>query len=428
MTPALVTNIINNIFHVVWFYHLVLEPKNKPGKRAALCVMTGVLFQVLMLFVTRIRGTDSITYLLGYILVSFIFGGMFCFGLSASPVAKSLFLVSAYYCLWTFIYGLISIVTKSYAGAGGQAIWGLRIFLNLFFLFLYIAIFKKKLSRVYQDIKSGYEMMAVISCLTFVMMTFLLFYNQKLKEQTAAHICLMCFAYIFMVIVYALLFYFMVQTDQKQQIRQMQLHEELLVAQIDSYEKMEQSARQMRHDFRHHSMVVMELAAQKDYEGILSYLGEYGRLEEENIRQKFSSNPAVNSVISVYMAKAGQNGIEFKADIQRREVPGISDVDLVSILANLLENAVKGCMEVEGSRYMELKMRQNHAILLIVCQNTCRDGILFQNGLPRAGDHEGIGAESILNTVKKYGGDVDFSAQKGMFRCRVFMNGRIKDD
>ncbi len=424
MTATLVTNIINNIFHVVWFYNLVLEPKNRPGKRAVISVLTGIFFQILMIFIYSGRTLDTITYLLSYIFAAFVFGGMFCFGLSASSLPKSMFLISAYYCLWTFIYGFISIVTGSYAGAGNQAIWGLRIFLNLFFLLLYQVFLKKKLVCIYREMKSGYEIITVISCLTFVMMTFLLFYNQSRKEQELSHIFLMCFAYVFMVIVYVLLFYFMVQADQKQQIKQMQFHEKLLMSQIDSYEKIEQNARQMRHDFRHHNMVVMDLASQKDYEGILSYLGEYERLEEENVCKKFSSNHAVDSLISVYMARAGQNGIEFKADIQMRETSGISDVDLVSVLANMLENAVKGCMESEGIRRMEIKVLQKHTMLLIVCRNTCGADILFQNGLPRARDHEGIGAESILNTVKKYAGDVDFSVENGVFVCRALLNGK----
>lgn len=423
MTDALITNIINNIFHVVWFYNLVLEPKYGKVKTFAITAVTGFLFQ-LVIFAIFVGGSPSgHTYLMAYLFTAAVLMGMFLCVLSASHPAKSAFLVSAYFCLWTFIYGVISLITGSGAGAGNVVVWGLRIFLNLFFLFIYRRFFKKKLADIYRQMQSGYELIAVISGMMFVMMTFLLFFNEYKQERDAGHIFMMVLSYCFLLIVYVLLFYFMAQANHTHQLKQMRLHEKLLREQLSAYEKIEQNARQTRHDFRHHNIVVMELAEKKDYEGILQYLKEYERIEAEKQERNYCKNHALNSLISAYAKKAGQGGIDLSVEVCLEDTLCISEVDAVSVLANMLENAVHGCMETEGKREIEVKVKQANQILLLFCRNSCRDDILFCDGLPQSHDHEGVGVRSITNTVAKYAGDVDFSVRDGVFVCRALLNG-----
>lgn len=421
---ALITNIINNIFHVVWFYNLALEPRYNKKKTFLITAGTGILFQVAVCFLFGGNSRNGFTYLTAYFLTAAVFMGLFLCVLSASHPAKSAFLVSAYYCLWIFIYGLISFITRGGVGAGNAAIWGLRIFLNLFFLFLYRWLFQKKLADIYRQMRSGYGMIAVISCMTFVMMSLLLFYNEYTKVSDLGHIFMMTVSYGFLLMVYILLFYFMAQANHMQELKQMRMHEKLLQEQLGSYERIEQNARQARHDIRHHNLVVMELARQKDCAGILRYLEEYGQVEEAKRETRYCKNHALNSLVSAYGKRAEQEGVAFQAEIQLGDAPGVSEVDLVSILANMMENAVHGCMEAKGERKMAVRVRQVNQVLLLLCQNSCADGILFCDGLPQAQNHEGVGVMSILNTAEKYAGTAHFSAEDNRFTCQVLLNGR----
>lgn len=421
MYETLITNIVNNIFHIVWFNNLVLEPKYDKRKTLFITILTGIVFQSAVLAATRLELPRMVFFLGAYIVTAIVFGSVFLFVLSASSPKKAVFLLSAYYCLWTFIYGLISLTTQSAAGAGGYGVWGLRFGLNLLFLFLYRRFFKKKLLYIYRQMKSDYGMITCISGLTFVMMSFLLFYNEYHIEKNVTHVFIMTLCYLFMLIVHMLLFYFMAQANHAHQLRLMQMHEQLLLAQMEGYEKIERNARQTRHDFRHHNMVVMGLAERQDYKGILEYLAEYERIETEKFDRKFSKNYAVNSLISTYMQKAKQSGIEMNADIRLGKTLCVSDVDLVCVFSNMLENAVNGCAQAAKSRRIEIVAHQKNAMLLLKCENSCTDEIHFCNGIPQAKDHQGIGVESILNIAEKYSGDVHFSAEHGIFRCSVLL-------
>ncbi|MCI8485044.1 MAG: GHKL domain-containing protein [Lachnospiraceae bacterium] len=421
---ALATNIINNIFHVIWFCYITLEPKHSLKRRVFITCAGAVFYQILMIVLMHSGIAGKMLYLVAYLLAVVIFGGVFLIFLSASHPAKSLFLVSVYFCLWTFIYGVISIVTKTKAGAGNMEIWALRIGLNLAFLFAYQFFFRKKLSEIYQKMKKDYGMVSSLSFLSFFMLTLLLIYNQSHSKWELSQVFMMALIYGSMLIVYVVLFRYIVLFDYRDKVDQMRKQEKYLQDQIDSYKKIEREARQTRHDFRHHNLVIIELIRKRDYEGVLDYLEEYESKEEEKIGRNFCNDHAVNSLLTAYLRKAQQNGILVETEIQFWETFQISDFDLVTILANILENAINGCMQVEGERKIKIVIRQKGAKLILVCNNTCINPVPFKNGLPKSSRQKSVGVESILHSAEKYCGDVDFSASEGIFTCKVILNNK----
>lgn len=417
---ALITNVINNLFHVIWFTCITLEPKYSRKKTVFILSAAGIFFQILAigLIYTGILGERI--YCAGYILAAIIFGAAYIFCVNMSP-SKSIFLMSAYYCLWTFIYNMISIVTNSSPGAGNIAIWLLRIGLNLFFLILYQLYFKKRILLLYRDIRNGDKTITALSFLTFYMVTILVFLGFKQKNYSALWLYILISVYIFVVVVYVVLFRFMRRLNHEWELKQMQLHERLLLEQIASYEEAERNARQTRHDFRHHNIVIAEFVRNRDYQGVLDYLQKYEEEEEKKYNRTFCSNHAVDHALSAYLNRAEQNEIEVKTDIRFWDTSGISDVDLVSILANIMENSINGCMQAQGKRWLKLLITQKGAKFVIVCKNTCTSDILFEKGIPKNKCRDSIGVESIIRSAKKYSGDVDFSAEDGIFTCRVVL-------
>lgn len=417
---ALVTNVINNLFHVIWFVCITLEPKYSRKKTVFILTVAGVFYQILVIGLVRTGIFGGMLYYAGYILAAVIFGAAYIFCVNMSP-SKSIFLMSAYYCLWTFIYNMVSIVTNSYAGAGNAVIWMLRTGLNLFFLILYQFYFKKRILLLYHDIKNGDRTITALSFLTFYMVTILVFIGNRQDSYSVLWLYILISTYIFVVVVYIVLFRFMRRLNHELELKQMQIHERFLLEQIAAYEESERNARQTRHDFRHHNIVIAEFIKNKDYQGVLDYLQKYEKEEEKKYNRTFCSNHAVDHVLSAYVKKAEQSGIEVKTDISFWDTSGISDVDLVSILANIMENSINGCMQAQGKRLLKLLITQKGTKFVIVCKNTCTPDILFGNGIPKNKSRDSIGVESILQSARKYSGDADFSAEDGMFTCRVVL-------
>lgn len=428
---ALITNIINNLMHGVWFYSLVLEFKHSRKKTAAISAAAVVLTQAVMMVLSVCMRAQNwfqgaqfviLLYLCGYLASMLIFGGAYVFFMSGSEPAKSLFTVSTYYSFWTLIYLAISMATHSFAGAGDWAVWGLRLVLNLGPLFLYKRLLKQKLMRMYKEIRIGYRTAAAVSSFAFFVMTVVIFYNQSVKRHDLLHMAMIFLASSMMLIIHIQLFYYIVQQDYGSRLKQMELHEKYLRTQISSYEQMEQSARQTRHDFRHHNMVVAEYAREKDYEAILTYLQEYEAREEEKFDGDFCRNHVVNSLLCAYVSMAGREGVEVSVDVRLGETTEISDYDLVTILANILENAVNACKREAGNRRLELSLQQKSGKLVFVCKNTCTAEVLFKNGIPCSRERIGVGIRSVLMSAEKYDGSANFIVADGMFISQVILN------
>ena len=105
-------------------------------------------------------------------------------------------------------------------------------------------------------------------------------------------------------------------------------------------------------------------------------------------------------------------------DVKAEEHLKVRDIDLVAILANVVENAIHGCLGVETKkREIQLSILQKENKIAIQCKNTC---IKFHKGLPSSAG--GIGVSSIRKVASYYNGETDFSMEEGMFVVRILMN------
>ncbi|MCH5342932.1 MAG: GHKL domain-containing protein [Acetatifactor sp.] len=426
-TLEILTGILfNNIFQAIWLCCILPEPKHSRKKTVLIVTGTTILYTFVALAICTVAFRvfpAAIGVFLGYIAGLIIYSIMYCFLLSASRPVKSLFLYTGYFSVHTIIITTVSIVTNTYA-LGNLLVWVLRVVFNLAVLIPWLLFFRERIFRMYKEIRSSYGIMSMISIMCYVIQTLFWVYNMQSQSRDTFFKIVLIYAFGLTVAMYLMIFRHIAQSDHANRMKQLQANEKFLQAQIDSYKKMGENARQTRHDFRHHSMVVAEYAKNKDYQAILSYLSEYDEKEREKYQEDFCRNHATDMVLSAYANRCEQNGIEISADVWLEETEGVSDYDLVTILANILENAVNGCMEIEGDRRIEISIGLKGRKLVMVCKNTCAPDILFEKGLPKNREREGIGVESILNTVAKYSGVVDFSASDGIFVCRVVLNNR----
>ncbi|MCH5248721.1 MAG: sensor histidine kinase [Lachnospiraceae bacterium] len=426
-TLGILTGILaNNIFHTIWFCCIVPEPKYNRKRTVLTVIATSIIYTCVATFLCTVSFQNlsvPLGLFLGYAAELLLYGVMYCFLISASHPFKSLFLFTEYSSMHTMIIIIVSLIADAYT-LGSPLIWTMRAVFNLALLILYLLFFKEKLFRMYKQIRSGYRMISAISIMCYFIQSLFWFYNMKLNRRELFFDVLLLASCGFTVAVYVMIFLYMAQSDHTNRMKQLQANEKFLQAQIDSYKKIGENARQTRHDFRHHSMVVSEYAKNKDYQAILSYLSEYDEKEHKKYQEAFCNNHAADTVLSAYASRCENNDIEISADVWLEENERVSDYDLVTILANILENAVNGCMETEGKRRMEISIGAKGSKLVMVCKNTCVPDIMFENGLPKNREREGIGVESILSTAAKYGGVVDFSASNGVFVCQVILSNR----
>lgn len=258
--------------------------------------------------------------------------------------------------------------------------------------------------------------------------------------------------------------------------------ENLLRVQTEQFEMLKtriMESRRARHDFRHHRMVLKELADRNDLHGIQTYLAEYNAVRTDTPSKTYSNNPTVNAVVAYYAGHAEAAGIRFTARVQLPEHLLIPDPIFCVLLGNLLENAVDACKtelsrgassgaasaeanagglvtesdtvpaaadsnaasaaataidpragvtaaaDVRSDQAIRVIVKQNgDACLSIVVDNTCSRKPIWDEGELVSTKHEGhgVGTVSIRYIAQRYDGDARFEWRDGIFYASVMLN------
>lgn len=201
------------------------------------------------------------------------------------------------------------------------------------------------------------------------------------------------------------------------------MNEQLLRRQIELMKEAEEEAIRIRHDIRHHCLLVEEYIRNKEYDKILSYVKQYGADVESHKAERISSNETINNILTAYGRYAKEEKIHIVMDVKTAEHIAVRDIDLVAILANIVENAIHGCLCVEETRReIQLFIVQKGNKIAIQCKNTCSQDVEFHKGLPKATKGGGVGVSSIRKVVSYYNGETDFFVDEGMFVVRILIN------
>ena len=181
---------------------------------------------------------------------------------------------------------------------------------------------------------------------------------------------------------------------------------------------------EVRHDLKNHLTIIKgklhegELVSCEKYiEGLYPQIDNIGRLVHTGIsvvdyliNSKFSSNSDVRVKISG----------------NAEMIASISDIDIVGLIGNILDNALEEVVRIDDDREKQIELyflrKNNNRIIL--CKNTVDRPVLENNSqllTTKKGIGHGYGNRIIKSIAQKYGGFVEYSEQKGMFCVQVIL-------
>lgn len=191
-------------------------------------------------------------------------------------------------------------------------------------------------------------------------------------------------------------------------------------------ESSQQTVRRMRHDMKNHLSVVETLLRDGRYEKAEEYL--------HGLDQEFASgtrvycpDPVVNAVLNAKMEKAEEEGIPCEYQVDLEEVLPIDDIDLCSLFANTLDNAVEACEKIaeREKRRISLKARCRNGHFSYEIVNSKENRVTEKNGNFETDKSDrlshGIGLRSVRQIVRKYEGEMDVSYTEDTFSVTIFV-------
>lgn len=207
-------------------------------------------------------------------------------------------------------------------------------------------------------------------------------------------------------------FAFQVNAQRENELILLQQEQDKNKTDITYYNILEQQNNNLRvyaHDAKNHLSAIKNLNDNPEIETHISKmtesLSEYGKVCH-------SGNHTLDVVIDKYVAECKINKVNFEFDIKNNNLSQINSYDIVTILGNLLDNAVEAS-EKSGKKQVSIETDFRNNFSIIIVSNSCDNSPkLDETGHPfttkKNNKLHGIGLKSVKKTVKKYDGDLAF--------------------
>lgn len=185
----------------------------------------------------------------------------------------------------------------------------------------------------------------------------------------------------------------------------------------------------LRHDFKNHLYVIAERIRRSENEEAISYIDKIGAYAEEASTIVVAENEILATILTVKNMICINKDIIFDYEIACEKIH-IEDMDLNTVVANLLDNAIEASEKCQqGQRKITFKIKDVKQFIAIECSNTCKEKeswkkLNFQTTKANKKDH-GYGIENIKETVEKYGGQAEFSCEDGVFYAKIMMENNL---
>ncbi|MCM1166151.1 MAG: GHKL domain-containing protein [Lachnospiraceae bacterium] len=187
----------------------------------------------------------------------------------------------------------------------------------------------------------------------------------------------------------------------------------------------------IRHDTKNHLQNAQTLLSQGHYDAAKNLIAEM--IEGiDNIHLKFNTatgNSIIDAAIAVKSAICRSSGIDFVLCCEKLPQVNISEIDLSSLISNILDNAITAAEKTDTPR-VKLKIFVRGEYLNIISENSYSGAIKKRDEGKIAAffttkcnsDEHGFGTKIIGEIAQKYNGTCVYEYANGFFKMNVMLN------
>lgn len=197
---------------------------------------------------------------------------------------------------------------------------------------------------------------------------------------------------------------------------------DLIAKQTAEIQNMYRQMQEWRHDYRNH---IQNMKNRLDSGGgeLEQYLDDLADDLTQADTSIKTGNVMADAVLNSKLSVAEQKGIRLNVKAHIPNGVSLTDVELCSILGNLLDNAMEACEKLPyNERFIRVYIDKFKGQFYLSVQNSSpavvRDKGLFRT--TKAGTH-GFGLFRIDRIAKKYGGYVNRQYEEGVFATELLL-------
>ena len=197
------------------------------------------------------------------------------------------------------------------------------------------------------------------------------------------------------------------------------------------YKAAQEETRAFRHDVQNNLTAVAMLMEQKKYDEAEQYINDM-RTEVSSFSPKVvTGDEMLDSLISAKLTKMAENRIKFKIDGVIDGGLGWKPMDICTVFANALDNAIEAASQVtEGeSRNIGINIKKTAHQRLISISNSCKEDIdckaLMDESLHFTSKADkrlhGFGMKNIQKVIEKNGGMMKINCENKQFSLDMIL-------
>lgn len=413
---------INHAFHLLFLFFLTaaFHPKAAVSGKfyAAFTLIPTAVFFVLFFLIDRSLSPSFPKYLIFYL----IFGALFVLLL---PERRMTALTMVFFHVIGSMYirlvvdSLLRLVLQNFASF--TELYNLLSDIPILILILlYTLLLKRFGSSGTYDLHWTYQLI-FISLIS--MLYGFLFMVRSLAENS-----LLLFLYMFFLLVIVLALYYLLQNIRKDQARQFQsiltLREENLKAEhISDIQYLYQNMRILRHEQKNILLYIKTLIKEKEYDKLEAYADELTQTQQSQTSFTDTGNILVNAILQPFLTKAAAANVPVDLSAALPAKLEIKDSSLISLLSNLLDNALENTDPENPQITIDLKAVKGY--LSIRMENSVSHNILEKNPMLRTtksdADSHGIGTQVIKKTIDEYEGSIRYHCTEDTFTVSILL-------
>ena len=249
-------------------------------------------------------------------------------------------------------------------------------------------------------------------------------------RRTAEDSVTMILLLILMAITYILIFKMLSKQRSDSELEKnkqfLETYADGLRRQAEAAHQAEEKIAMLRHDFRHLSRMILSCLEEGETEKIYEIFCQSELDTEAEILKRYCDNVVVDGIISSFAAEAERERVTFDIDANLpRSLDTINEFELATVVANVLENALNGTMNIAdpAKRYIWLQLYPVKSQLILDVSNTFEGTVKLSpiTGLPisERGEGHGYGLKSIQAYAKKWDAFFQCSMEEDIFHFRM---------
>ena len=217
-----------------------------------------------------------------------------------------------------------------------------------------------------------------------------------------------------------------------EEIKFYQLENQAMKTNLDNYIKQEAEISKIKHDMENVALTTTTLLQEHDYAKLEKHFSQIiNDLQVTDILHTDIKNVYLNAIIQQKYTKCKSKikNVNFTCAAdetfrKNEEIANIDIIDLCTIIANLLDNAIEAYIECNDYD-IRINLDYINNSYRIEISNTIKGSVLSGNKTLKTSKSDtknhGIGIKSVKSRAEKYNGKTQFTEENGQFVARVWL-------